>query len=294
MKLSPAHPSRKLITWLISILMMTLVFCGVGYGQQLMLPHFSYSKIQSVKPDLSQYDRVRFLTIVDFAPFNYLNQKGLLRGYHIDLIRALCEELDITERCQIEALPFNELQGKLLSKDGEVIIAGLLPSADNREFLRFSKSYLVFPARFIGFETSNSQQSFDDQLKDIKVGVVANTNHEIMLRSYFPKANIIDYRDYDALYKAVLSSEVQLGFGDGLRFSLWLSKLDIGALENDSKFGFVGGAYMNRALLGGAMQIAVSMQDANLAKAFDYALDRLEKNGKLQELYLRYFPIGFY
>ena len=288
------HPLQQRTFFFTSVLIMFLAFCGVSYGQQSALPHFSYSKIQLLKPDLSQYERVRFLTIVDFPPFNYLNSNGALTGYNTDLIRSICEDLDIVERCQIEAVPFDELQNRLSSKGGEAIIAGLAPSLENRQVLRFSNSYLIFPARFVGLDNNALQESLNDKLTGIKIGVVANTSHEIMLRSYFPRADIKDYTDYNTLYKAILSGEVQLGFGDGLRFSLWLSQRENSATNNNKKVGFIGDPYVNKALLGGGMQIAVRLGDDKLAKAFDYSLDRLEKNGKLQELYLRYFPIGFY
>lgn len=288
------HPLQQRTFFFTSVLIMFLAFCGVSYGQQRALPHFSYSKIQLLKPDLSQYERVRFLTIVDFPPFNYLNSNGALTGYNTDLIRSICEDLDIVERCQIEAVPFDELQNRLSSKGGEAIIAGLAPSLENRQVLRFSNSYLIFPARFVGLDNNALQESLNDKLTGIKIGVVAKTNHEIMLRSYFPRADIKDYNDYNTLYKAILSGEVQLGFGDGLRFALWLSQKENSATDNTKKVGFIGGPYVNKALLGGGMQIAVRVGDDKLAKAFDYSLDRLEKNGKLQELYLRYFPIGFY
>ncbi|UXM94759.1 transporter substrate-binding domain-containing protein [Bartonella sp. HY329] len=289
MRLCPIYTFRSLRLLLSLITILALFVPWSSHAQQRDLPHFFHSKIKPAKPDLSQYERVRFLTIVDFPPFDYLNNDGVLSGYNIDLIRAICEDLDIVARCQIEALPFDELQKRLLDKGGEAIIAGLIPTMDNRQYLRFSHAYIAFPARFIGLDSNIMLEPLSDKLKGIKIGVVAKTSHEIMARSYFPKAEVVGFKDYDTLYSAVLTGDVMLGFGDGMRFSLWLSHPD-----NGGKAQFVGGPYLNKALLGGGMQIAVREQDENLAKAFDYSLSRLEQSGKLQELYLRYFPIGFY
>ncbi|UXN07020.1 transporter substrate-binding domain-containing protein [Bartonella sp. HY761] len=289
MRLCSTYTFRSLRLLLSLITILALLLPWSSHAQQRDLPHFFYSKIKPVKPDLSQYERVRFLTIVDFPPFNYLNNDGVLSGYNVDLIRAICEDLDIVARCQVEALPFDELQKRLLDKGGEAIIAGLSPTMDNRQYLRFSHVYIAFPARFIGLASNIMSEPLSDKLNGTKIGVVAKTGHEIMVQSYFPKAEIIRFKDYDTLYSAVLTGDVVLGFGDGMRFSLWLSQPD-----NGGKAQFVGGPYLNKALLGGGMQIAVREQDESLAKAFDYSLSRLEQSGKLQELYLRYFPIGFY
>ena len=76
------------------------------------------------KPDLSAMPRLRFLTTTDFPPFNFLDGSGKLSGFHIDLARAICAELGIVEKCQIQALPWAELEGALQKGEGEAIIAG--------------------------------------------------------------------------------------------------------------------------------------------------------------------------
>ena len=77
------------------------------------------------KPDLSALPRLRFLTTTDFPPFNFLDGAGRLSGFHVDLARAICAELGIAEKCQIQALPWAELEGALQKGEGEAIIAGI-------------------------------------------------------------------------------------------------------------------------------------------------------------------------
>lgn len=289
MRLDLAFFFRSGVVLLITLACVMLFFVVASYGQPNQLPHFFYDKIRPSKPNLSQYNRVRFLTVVNFPPFNYINNDGVLAGYNIDLIRALCDDLDIVKLCQIEALPFNQLQARMQNNDGEAILAGLTPSLANRPFLKFSHRYIAFPARFIALNDDTLQEPLYDKLNGVQIGVVAKTSHDIMARAYFPKAIIVEYSDYNALYAAVLTGKVALGFGDGLRFALWLA-----LPEHNAKLHFVGEPYFNATLLGSGMAIAVRASDDNLIDAFNYSLQRLEKSGKLQELYLRYFPIGFY
>src|SRR6185295_11325238 len=49
------------------------------------LPILFDSRERLPKPDLSSLVRLRFLTSVDFPPFNFADQNGKLAGFHVDL-----------------------------------------------------------------------------------------------------------------------------------------------------------------------------------------------------------------
>ena len=50
---------------------------------------------------------LRFITTTDFPPFSFIDASGRLSGFHVDLARAICAALEITDRCQIHALPWS-------------------------------------------------------------------------------------------------------------------------------------------------------------------------------------------
>ena len=90
------------------------------------------------RPDLSSVLRVRFLTTTDFPPFNFADQTGRLAGFHIDLARAICAELGIEAKCQIQALPYGELEAALAAAQGEAVLAGMAVSDDLRARFSFT------------------------------------------------------------------------------------------------------------------------------------------------------------
>ncbi len=74
-----------------------------------------------------------------------------MTGFHIDLARAICTELEILDKCQIQALALGTNSTTALAdKQGEAIIAGISVTAETRARYGFSRSYLQFPARFAG------------------------------------------------------------------------------------------------------------------------------------------------
>ena len=57
---------------------------------------------------------------------------------------------------------------------------------------------------------------------------------------------------------------------------------------------FKGGPFTESRFFGEGVGIAVRKDDDNLRKAMEWALARIARNGKFAEIYLKYFPIGFY
>ncbi|RWK52361.1 MAG: transporter substrate-binding domain-containing protein [Mesorhizobium sp.] len=241
------------------------------------------------KPDLSALPRLRFLTTTDFPPFNFLDGAGRLSGFHVDLARAICAELDIAEKCQIQALPWAELEAALQKGEGEAIIAGIAATPESRSKYAFSRSYLQFPARFIMPKAKALTEPIFDRLRGKRVGVIAGSAHERMLRDYFGTVQVVPFAQLEELYDGLKIGKVDAGFGDGMRFAFWLGSSNAAACCR-----FAGGPYLAPEYLGSGMAIATRANDPALAAAFDYALQQISVKGTFAEFYLRYFPVSFF
>ncbi|MBR2692079.1 MAG: transporter substrate-binding domain-containing protein [Aquamicrobium sp.] len=241
------------------------------------------------KPDLTKLARLRFLTTTDFPPFNFLDTAGKLSGFHVDLARAICAELAVADKCQIQALPWAELDGALTKGDGEAIMAGVAVTQENREKYAFSRSYLQFPARFVMPKAKAVTEPLYEKLKGKRVGVVAGSAHERMLRDDFPEVTAAPFPTEAALFADIKAGKIDAAFGDGMRFGFWLAGSDAADCCR-----FAGGPYLAPEYLGTGLAIAVKPDDKDLAAALDYALQQIALKGTFAELYLRYFPVSFY
>jgi polar amino acid transport system substrate-binding protein len=254
-----------------------------------VIPQFWDVKERLSEPDLSRFARIRFLTTVDFPPFNFLDTNGLMTGFHVDLARAMCKALDILDRCQIQALPWEELEGALERGEGDALIAGLALTPERRVKYAFTRSYLRFPARFVVASGSTLAEPLHTNIAGRRVGVLAGSEHEKMLRDYFPEARPVTYSREDWLYDGMRTGETDAAFGDGMRLSFWLAGSD-----SANCCRFAGGPYIAPEYFGAGLAIAVRQEDAILAEAFDYALREINMTGEFEELYLRYFPVSFF
>lgn len=281
------------VLWFIGVLAAAILEILPAYAAKTSagpaVPLFWDTKERLPKPDLTALPRLRFLTTTEFPPFNFLDAAGRLTGFHVDLARAICAELQLAGKCQIQALPWDELEGALQKGEGEAIIAGIAVTAQSREKYAFSRAYLQFPARFVVRKSELPGAPIPDALEGKKVGVRAGSEHERMLRAYFGASDIVTYAKADDLYQNLESGKIDAVFGDGMRLSFWLA--------GDQAKGccrFAGGPYLAPEYLGTGMAIAVKADNPDLANALNYALQAMTAKGTFTELYLRYFPVSFY
>lgn len=273
-------------------LLLAVCTCATGLpasAAQPVIPRYWDEKEKLPRPDLSGVTRIRFLTTVDFPPFNFLDNEGRLTGFHVELARALCRELEIVERCQIQALPWDELDAAIAAGQGEALIAGTAITAQSRATYAFSRPYLRFPARFIVPRQSTMAEPIYATVKDRRIGVIAGSQHEAMLQRYFPDARPAAYSEADELYENLLDGKLDGAFGDGAQLSFWLAGANA---KNCCRFA--GGPYLAPEFLGQGLAIAVARDNPVLVQAFDHALREIGISGVFAELYLKYFPISFY
>jgi len=277
---------RRLVPLLFALLALAT---QPALAQNTTIPQFWDVKERLIKPDLAPYARVRFLTTTDFPPFNFIDANGLLSGLHVDLARVICQRLEILDRCQIQALPWNELQTALEKNEGDAIIAGVAITEEKRGEFAFTRSYLRFPARFVALRRSTLSEPMYRSVEGKRIGVIDGSEHEAMLRDYFPEARAVTYTRPEWMYDDLRQNKIDAAFGDGMRLSFWLAGQD-----SQGCCAFVGGPYLAPEYFGSGLAIAVGKEDAALADAFDFALRAINIDGTFSELYLRYFPISFF
>lgn len=239
------------------------------------------------KPDLTSLPRIRFVTTVDFPPFNFIDQNRKLSGFHVDLAREICLELKIIDRCQIEAVAFGDIQPRLEKGDAEVAAAGIRITPDLRQTFDFSRPFLHLPARFIMRKPASVTGREPSALGEGKVGVVTGTMHQAMLKSFFPDLKPRGFADRDAMLSALTKGEIDAVFGDALQLSFWVA-----AAASQACCSLWGQPYYSDHFSGEGLALMTRRDQPQVTAALDAALVALARNGRLGELYLRYFPNG--
>lgn len=279
----------KPLAALLLYLILALSLPAIAAAAPPSIPNYWDEKERLPRPDLSAIERVRFLTTIDFPPFSFLDDNSRLAGFHVELARAICHELDIAPRCQIQGLPWEELDDAIVAGQGEALIAGTAISNETRGRYVFSRPYLRFPARFVTRRATPLTEPMHKAVAGKRIGVLEGSAHEAMLRSYFPTAQPVSFPQQDELHDNLREGKIDGIFDDGMRLSFWIA----GSGSQDC-CRFAGGPYLAPEFLGAGLAIAVPHDRAVLAQAFDYALREISVKGIFAELYLKYFPVSFY
>ena len=258
---------------------------GVAPSRSVVVPGFWDPRRRPERPDLSRIQTIRFLTDLDYPPFDYAGQDGNPAGFNVDLARLICDEIKIS--CTIQARPFNALLDALAENRGDAVIASIAPTAETRRRADFSDPYYRTPARFVARADSPLGDVLPERLEGMKVAVVAGTAHEAFLKAMFTEAEIRPYPNAEAAREALRRKDVDLLFGDGIALAFWLNGTD-----SDGCCAFRGGPFLESRYFGEGIGIAVKRGNDLLRQTLNWALFRLWENGSYTDLWLRYFPIS--
>ncbi|MCP4316641.1 MAG: transporter substrate-binding domain-containing protein [Hyphomicrobiales bacterium] len=268
---------------------MPMLVATGAVAQNIVSPNYWDPRERVIVSDLSSRNRIRFLTTHDFPPFNFMDQQSRVSGFHVDLAREICDELNIADKCQIQVLPWSELATAMASGQGDALISGLAITADSRREYLFTRPFLKFPARFVRANRVEIEGEDAASLSGKRVGVMAGSAHDAMLRTLFPQIQPVTYERDEWMFDGLKTGEVDAVFGDGVQLSFWL----VSNSANEC-CSFFDGPYFAPAFLGEGLAIGVRRDSPDLVQAFDHAILAISKDGRMREIYLRYFPNGLY
>ncbi len=256
-------------------------------ADSIILPNFQDPQHRLDRPETTSIRVIRFVTEDDYPPFGFALPDGTLSGFNVDLARALCEELRV--QCTVQARRWDTMIEAIEQGRADAAVASIAMTPANRARVDFTAPYYKTPARFVVRTGAALGDVSPEALADKTVGVVARSAHEAYLRAFFPRVTLRVYDNALALRSALKRNEVEIAFGDGVAFALWLNGTDAGGC-----CAFRGGPYTESRFFGEGVGIALRKDNQAVKRALDYALKRVFERGVHADLYLKYFPVGFY
>ena len=249
------------------------------------VPGFWDPRRRPERPDLTRITAIRFLTDLDYPPFDYAGADGNPVGFNVDLARLICDEIKTT--CTIQARPFDTLLEALNDNRGDAVIASIAPTGETRKRADFTDPYYRTPARFVARTDSAITDVLPEHLEGKKIAVVGGTAHEAYLKALFTEAEVRPYPNAETAREALRNKDVDLLFGDGIALAFWLNGTDSAGC-----CAFRGGPFLESRYFGEGIGIAVKRGNDLLRLALNWALFQLWEKGKYTDLWLRYFPIS--
>jgi len=256
-------------------------------GASAGVPGFWDPRRRPERPDLGRISLIRFMTEVDYPPFDYAGPDGNPTGFNVELARALCEELHVT--CTVQMRRFDTLFDALNDNRGDAAIASISVTPESRARADFSSPYYRPVARFAMRRDAKIDDVRPERIEGKKIAAVAGTAHEQYLKTLFTEAEVRPYKTAELAREALRRGEVDLLFDDGFALAFWLNGTDSG-----SCCAFAGGPFVESRYFGEGVGVAVKRGNDTLRLAINWGLFRLWEKGRFTDLWLRYFPINPY
>jgi len=269
-------------------MVLALIIGEPAKAQQTAVPGFWDTQRRTERPVVPAPRLIRFVTEDDYPPFNFALPDGSLTGFNVELARALCEELKLA--CTIQPRRWDTLVPALTENRADAVIASMASTPERRAEIDFTAPYYRTPGRFV---SARNAKGVDDMrpetLRGQIVGVQAGSAHEAFLRDLFGGVEIRTFDSANAARAALKTGEIPLLFGDGVSLALWLNGTDAGGC-----CAFRGGPFLSERYFGEGVGIAVRKGNGDLRRLLDYGLKQLHQRGVYADLYLKYFPVGFF
>lgn len=261
------------------IVILSIVAFGADYPT---VPKFRKSEAGGATP-IVPAKKVRLLTDADFPPFSFRDASGRTIGLSVELALAACEEIKVS--CRVEARSFGELVPALQRNEGDMIISGVQLTPVLLNEFSMTRPYFMSSGRFAVSRSFVGDKADGMAFEGKAIGVVAGSTHEAWLARYFPDLELKPFKSEADVFAALKTGEVAAVFGDGLHIGFWLSGASSGNCCRALDGPFFDRNYFSRNLV-----FLTNRSEAQVSKAFDVALDRLQDSGVTTKLLQRYFP----
>lgn len=219
-----------------------------------------------------------------YKPFNYLNQKGELLGFDIDIARALCDEMK--KKCEFVTQDWDGIIPGLMMKKYDMIVASMSITDERKQKVDFTDPYYNSPAKFVVKKDSKIEIS-KAGLKGKSVGVQRSTIHVNYMKDEYK--NIVNLKEYETQDQANLdlaAGRLDAILADSPLMFTWMQE------HGGGKFEFRGPDLTDRKWFGDGAGIALRKEDKELTAALNKALASIKKNGVYDKIQKKYFDFS--
>ncbi|WP_299185676.1 transporter substrate-binding domain-containing protein [uncultured Psychrobacter sp.] len=217
---------------------------------------------------------VKIATESSYKPFSYTDADGKLIGYEIELVDALCAQMQA--ECEVISQDWDGLIPGLNAQKFDAIIAGMSITPERKEVVDFTDPYFHTGIILIG------KKGDDISVADLKGQPVASQRSTVSsqyLQDEYPEADIKLYDTQDNAYLDLTSGRVRAMMSDKVTGIDWLKT------EAGQDYEVKGQEISTEE---DAMGIAFRKGDPLVAK-FNEALAELKSNGVYDQITGSYF-----
>jgi len=213
----------------------------------------------------------------NYPPHEFV-EKGKARGFNVDIIKAIAEEMG----SEIEFKPMTWCEAKEALKNGSIDILCMAENEERKQYFSFSKPILDLKlAIFVNAEITGIADIYD--LEGHSVVVEKGDIAEEILQQKKINAYIIEANNQDDAMKLLARKEATTFFGNYYT-GIYLIH----------KYGYKNIKIIGEAIDIGKRVIAVKKGNYMLLDAINESIDAIMESGKYDEIYEKWYGLHVY
>lgn len=214
-------------------------------------------------------------------PFAFKDDAGVLKGFNVDLVNALCERMQRT--CKLDVLRFPDVIPAVSAGRVDLGVANTLKTPEREKLVRFTRVVWRSTSSLIGRRELGGALP-TQLLAHVQTCAIAGTRQLSWLaeRAARPPVSavgnneVLDLLNHQQCDLVLLPTQMALPY---LQSAV------------GQRFGYIGTPQSDSGL-GGDVHMAVRPGTDRLLADIDQALDSLVRDGTHERLSRRYFPFG--
>lgn len=232
----------------------------------------------------SQAETVRVGSDSDYPPFSYVDSNNNPKGFDVELIKAVCDEMKVT--CSIRFQEFDGLIPGLLASKYDVILSSISVTEERKKIVDFTDPYYssVFE---IGVQKNSSIKDVKPQsLKGKVLGAKGSTTQGTYAEDvYGPAGAIVKlYRTTDEANSDLATGRLDALIHDKFPLDTWL------ATKGKACCKLLGEVEDTRV----PIAMAVRKNSPELLSRLNKAIATVYANGTYKKIYDKYLKIENY
>lgn len=225
-----------------------------------------------------------------YPPFEFLDAKGNLAGFNVDLSNALCRQMQL--KCVLVKTPWDSLIPNLRDNKIDAIISSMSITDERKKLVSFTNKYASTPYFFVARKHRTLATLITSiELQGKRVGVQEETTEQKYLEANFNQVpKVVTFKTTADMFQSLQKGDVDFILLDMVVAYEGFLKTSPG--KDD--FEFVGSPIRDRKWFGEGMGIAVRQQDNDLRERFNKAIDVLRQSGEYHFIARKYFAFDVY
>jgi polar amino acid transport system substrate-binding protein len=250
-----------------------------------MRPIFlAFALLLMAAPAAFSAERLRIATEGAYPPFNFIDDTGALRGFDVDIAKALCDQLHAD--CTFQTIAWDRIIDGLAEDKYDLVVASMAFTKERAERMEYSTPYYRSHSVLIGKADAYADSS-PAALVGVRIAAAEGTIQADYAKQAYKDSITVLAKDQPSAQKLLEENDADLLIGDAIELLSFMQT------PRGSEYGYVGDPISSDFLQSSA-HITARKGNTALVQRVNEALKQIKLNGAYDKINDQYFPFSIY